>query len=229
MGRGGRGGGRSHGHSHGRHHGFGHHGFGHHHHYSSRGGGGGISFEATLDMITSNTLPPTLMNGIYTFAGNEMAFRTQSSLIPTNPLGMQIQMQPQSDFMQMGMMDQMSNQNFAQNGMLQPGVMDYNGMVQPGMMNVVPPDINAPMQQANITIVGAKTKPGNQCCIVCTLVSGAFCIFPLCFMCCAWWKNIAFPMYELSVEAYREIAQFILRNPTLNNLNLSVADNAFNA
>lgn len=219
MARGGRGGGHG-----GRSHGFGHHhhGFGgiHHHHHSfgrSRGGGGGISLEATLDMITANTTPAILMNGIYSFAGSEMAFRSQSTAIITP-----VQMMPMVPMAgtEMGVMsDQASMGSYGQSPMLP-------NMIGVGM---VPPNPNAPMQQANLTIVGAKTKAGSQCCIISTIMAGACCIFPLCFMCCAWWKQIAYPLYELSADAYRAIGEFVQKNPTLNNLNLSVADNAFNA
>ena len=44
-----------------------------------------------------------------------------------------------------------------------------------------------------------------------------------------WWKEIVYPMYELSPQAYRDVGSFIERNPSANNLNLTVVDNAFNA
>lgn len=86
-----------------------------------------------------------------------------------------------------------------------------------------------PLQQANISIAGIKTKGTNQCCIVSTIAIGGWCIVPLFFMCCDWWKKIVHPTYEISVETYNDIGRFISKNSTMNNLTLRVADNAFNA
>jgi hypothetical protein len=86
-----------------------------------------------------------------------------------------------------------------------------------------------PMEQADITIVGSKTKDGDYSCLIYTMISGAFCIFPLCFMYCMWWKKIVSAMYELTPETYWDIGVFLERNPTVTNLNLTVADNAFDA
>ena len=49
--------------------------------------------------------------------------------------------------------------------------------------------------QANITIVGNKTSSRNSCCFCATYCLGSFLIFPLCFMCCMWWKKIVYPRY----------------------------------
>ncbi len=46
-----------------------------------RGGGAknmGAVFEASVDAMVSYPVPPTLINGIYTFVGNEMSFRAQT-------------------------------------------------------------------------------------------------------------------------------------------------------
>lgn len=101
--------------------------------------------------------------------------------------------------------------------------------MQQNMMNMMAPNASAPIQQANITLAGTKTKTGNVCCLVTTFFLGGCLIIPLTFMCCMWWKKIVNPFYELTIEAYRDIGQFIERNPTINNLNLVVVDNAFNA
>lgn len=100
-----------------------------------------------------------------------------------------------------------------------------------GMMGMMPlnPTGPLPMQQADITIVGNKTKPGNVGCIFSTIMAGACCCFPFCFMCCMWWKKIVAAMYELTPEAYRDIGAFLDKNQTITNLNLTVADNGFNA
>lgn len=86
--------------------------------------------------------------------------------------------------------------------------------------------MQAPVQQANITLVGNKTKSSNICCFMMTFMF--FClIFPLFFMCCEWWKKIVSPIYELTAQAYQSIGDFLRVNPTVTNLNLTVVDNAF--
>lgn len=140
-----------------------------------------------------------------------MSFRTHVNTVPveTPP---DIHLDAYGGMMQPGMM--------MQAGMMQPGM----GMMDPSMMQMnimqqqtnqslmygIPMQANigqvggynrggAFIQQANITIAGPKTKPANTCCMVSTLVCGTCCIFPLCFMCCAWWKKIVYARYELSV------------------------------
>jgi hypothetical protein len=51
------------------------------------------------------------------------------------------------------------------------------------------------IQQANIVLVGSKTKAGNSICFCITMVLGALLIFPLILMCFDWWRKITFPMY----------------------------------
>lgn len=82
------------------------------------------------------------------------------------------------------------------------------------------------LSQLNITAVGAKTRAGNTCCLVLTMIFGCL-IFPLCFMCCAWWKKIVYPIYEINIEFYRSIGRFLRQNPQCNNITLTVADSGF--
>jgi len=86
-----------------------------------------------------------------------------------------------------------------------------------------------PVTQANLTIIGSKTATTNTCCAISTLISGMCCIFPLCFMCCGWWKKIVNAKYEINTETYRSLSR-ILNNPMspVTNLNLTIVDNAFN-
>lgn len=131
--------------------------------------------------------------------------------------------QPQSIELQAMMMQQ---QSMMQAQMLQPQMMmDGNMMGVPQIPQVPITDI----QQANITLVGNKTKPGDMCCFMITIMFASCLIFPLCFMCCTWWKKIVYPMYELTAQAYNSLGNFLLRHPTINNLNLTVVDNGFNA
>lgn len=175
-----------------------------------------------MDTLHNTQTPPTLINGVYTFAGSEMAFRThaempaQPSQISMMPMMMQMQMMP---MMVPAPVDQMQMQ-------MMPG------SETTGFPNVPPvaPEVNmqAPIQQANITLVGNKTKSSNIGCFILTFMF--FClIFPLCFMCCEWWKKMVSPLYELTAQAYQSIGDFLRANPTVTNLNLTVVDNAFSA
>lgn len=75
---------------------------------------------------------------------------------------------------------------------MMPGMMGAQMM---GMIPQVPTTGPQQMQQANITVIGSKTKTGSTCCVIATMMTGAFCILPLCFMCCMWWKKIASALY----------------------------------
>ena len=59
--------------------------------------------------------------------------------------------------------------------------------------------LGAAIQQIQITLIGSKTKAANVCCIISTMVAGAFCILPLICLCIPWWKKTVSPVYELSV------------------------------
>jgi hypothetical protein len=151
-----------------------------------------------------------------------MSFKAQAgnSLIVIPP---QQQYMPQVNLMQQNMM---APPNMMQE-MLLPNNPMMPGMPMPGMIATGGNEMS--IQQGNITLVGNKTKPSNMCCFLMTILCGSFFIFPLCFMCCMWWKKIAYPTYELSIDAYHTLANFISRAPNMNNLNLTVVDNAFNA
>jgi hypothetical protein len=156
-----------------------------------------------------------------------MSFRAQSTANPPQPMQdiMQQNLMMQNMMMQQNTVMQ-TDQNINGYNTMMPGMM---GAQMIGMMPSIPTIDSQQMQQANITVIGSKTKPFNACCMISTLITGAFCILPLCFMCCMWWKKIAYAMYELTPEAYRDIGVFLERNPTVTNLNLTVADNSFNA
>lgn len=156
-----------------------------------------------------------------------MSFKAQSaSDPPENPLQVLAQSGAlmQNIMMQQNLNMVPTNQNLVENSVMP--VMEGQGM-----MGMMPQNPTGPpqMQQADITIVGNKTKPGNSACIFSTLMAGLCCCFPFCFMCCTWWKKMVAALYELTPEAYRDIGVFLDRNQTVTNLNLTVADNAFNA
>lgn len=68
-----------------------------------------------------------------------------------------------------------------------------------------------PIAEANITVVGNKTENGNQCCLISTIFLGGCLIFPLFFMCCSWWKKIVSCKYDLNIEFYRLLGDFLRR------------------
>lgn len=82
MAKGGHSGGHSHGHSHsfghnhsfGRSNGIGNRGFGYSNssfsHHRSSGRHSGPSLETVMDDLHNNQIPPTLINGVYTFGGS---------------------------------------------------------------------------------------------------------------------------------------------------------------
>lgn len=83
--------------------------------------------------------------------------------------------------------------------------------------------------EAYIAVAGAKTSPGDLCCAILTIMLGVFCIFPLCFMCCMWWKKMVSPLYTLAPEFYRAVGTFLSRERQCKMLNLTVYDNNFSA
>ncbi len=100
-----------------------------HSHSHSRGGGGGggntnagAIFEASIDNMVNHPAPPTLVNGIYTFVGNEMSFRAQAE----GGIGAALQpMQP------------MQQINLSQQDLL-PGMMPPPNMMQDAFMGGMP-------------------------------------------------------------------------------------------
>ena len=119
-----------------------------------------------------------------------MSFRVQAENGITAP-----QYMPQVNLMQQNMMAQ---PNMMQEMLLQDApMMPMMPMMPMGMpvASMMAPQANMNMQQANITLVGSKTKASNNCCYIFTIICGSFIIFPLCFMCCMWWKKIVYPTY----------------------------------
>lgn len=119
---------------------------------------------------------------------NQMAMQNNPMNMPMqdNPMNM-----PMGNQMNMPMMNQMNtpmpNTNPLGQMMSQPQIM----MVP----QVVPQSNN--VTEVHITVVGNKTVASDLCCFVLTIVLGSFCLFPLLFMCCAWWKKIIYPKYDL--------------------------------
>lgn len=83
-------------------------------------------------------------------------------------------------------------------------------------------------REATINCMGNQIKEVNTCCIVCTGIWGGILIFPICFMCCNWWKKIAMPAFEIPISTYQAL-QNLICNTNLQTITLSVCDNKFDA
>jgi hypothetical protein len=66
----------------------------------------------------------------------------------------------------------------------------------------------------------------NTCSLTCTVIWGSILIFPLCFMCCNWWKKCTYPAWNISPGVYMALGR-ILRAPNLRNITISVVDSNF--
>ena len=64
-------------------------------------------------------------------------------------------------------------------------------MTQVNMMNMVPQHTNMSFQQANITIISPKIKAGDKCCVIATMLTVAFCVFPFFWLHVVEGKNIS--------------------------------------
>ena len=204
----------------------------------------GRTFEVSVDALTPFTFPSTLVNGVYTFIGNEKHFKTQAdnnfvpgrqALPPPNmgqlnltPLNYMQGMAPQPSMM-MPVMPLPTPTILDQGTMLQQGLLSPQPMMPLQDMMMMPQMTAGGVHTGNITLRGLKTKSAHSCCFTLTLMLGIFLILPLFFMCCEWWKKIQYPLYELTIEAYRDLANFIAKHPTLVSLEIITYDNALNS
>lgn len=84
----------------------------------------------------------------------------------------------------------------------------------------------AQTRDVNANLSGQMIKEFDMCCMVCTIIWGSFFIFPLCFMCCDWWKKAVYPAYDIPLSTYQSLGN-LLRSPAVANLSLTVMDNRF--
>jgi len=202
----------------------------------------GRNFEASVDVLQPINLPSTLVNGVYTFIGTEPHFKTQAdnnfepmrqAMPPPNmpqmnltPLNYMQGLAPQPSMM-MPMMPPPTPTILDQEMMLQQGLLSPQPMMP--LQEMMPPMYGGGVQAANIRLNGAKTKSACSGCFFWTLFFGIFLIFPLFCMLCEWWKKCNYPIYELTIEAYRNLASFIAKHPTLVSLEITTYDNALNS
>jgi hypothetical protein len=85
-----------------------------------------------------------------------------------------------------------------------------------------------PVTQATIMVTGTQIKEMNVGCLTCTIIAGSFCIFPLCFMCCNWWKKMVNPAFDVPVRTYQSL-QTLINCSELKSITLVVTDNLFGA
>ena len=64
--------------------------------------------------------------------------------------------------------------------------------------------------------------------MICTTVWGGFLIFPMCFMCCDWWKKMVYPAYEVPESTYYSL-QNLFSLPAIQSVTLRVVDNRLDA
>ena len=106
----------------------------------------------------------------------------------------------------------------------------YNGspiQFQTRMQELTDADLHS-LKDANISLQGIQETEAGACCLICTLIWGSILIFPLCFMCCDWWKNIVNPSFNVPVQSYSALGS-LLRSANITHLNLVVVDNYFDA
>ena len=146
------------------------------------------------------------------------------------PVQMEMQNQPQQFPNQDGFNNVTTDPNNPMNnvGMAMGMNFDVNMMVQPNQFQPTWTVSNG-VTHLNLTTVGQKTQQRNACVQFLTCFFGIFFIFPLFFTCCMWWKKIVYPKYEVNEEFYRAFVRFCRRSNFCTTINLTVADNAFNA
>jgi hypothetical protein len=71
-----------------------------------------------------------------------------------------------------------------------------------GRSDLIPFDQAQTVTQINLTIAGQKVQAKGTACQTATICLGYFFIFPLCFMCCEWYKNIVHPKYTIDIRTY---------------------------
>jgi hypothetical protein len=81
---------------------------------------------------------------------------------------------------------------------------------------------------ANITVTGTQIQTMNTFSFICTLLLGSILIFPLCFMCCDWWRRCTLDAHDVAPAVYASMAR-IFRSPNVRNVSLTVVDNTFNS
>ena len=61
------------------------------------------------------------------------------------------------------------------------------------------------IKDVNLTLLGNQITSFGTCCFICTIIWGSIVIFPLCFMCCNWWKKMVYPTTIVPISSYAAI------------------------
>lgn len=56
---------------------------------------------------------------------------------------------------------------------------------------------------------------------------GSIVLFPFAFMLCKWWDRKVYPAYEIPIESYQSLGEYLLEGKQLKNIVISIADNNF--
>ena len=86
------------------------------------------------------------------------------------------------------------------------------------------PEETTNIKEISLTIYGNKVQSFSNACLCCTITVGACFIFPLCFMCCHWWKSLAYPKYLIDYSVYEGVAN-MLSQSSATHLKLTIYDN----
>lgn len=110
------------------------------------------------------------------------------------------------------------------------GVFMYRGNpigLQTRIDSMTPEEMSS-IREATIMCTGTEIKTMNLCCFLFTVLCGGFLIFPLCFMCCDWWKKMVYPAHDIPIVAYQSLGRLI-SSPYLMNITINVVDSRFGA
>jgi hypothetical protein len=135
---------------------------------------------------------------------------------PMNGQATMIQMNAMMGGMGMGM------------GMMNPSVFMFSGnslSLQSRLDSLTDADCER-FIDANVTTSGVEVQAMSMMSLMCTMIWGSLLIFPLCFMCCSWWKRCTYPAFTISAGVYMSLGR-LFRAPNLKNITINVVDNNF--
>lgn len=93
-------------------------------------------------------------------------------------------------------------------------------------VEAMPEDELNQIVDANLTITGMEIKPYSCWGYICTIIWGSILIFPIFFICCAWWQRCVYPAYDIPYSVYESLGK-LFRGGSLRNVTLNITDNTF--
>jgi hypothetical protein len=82
--------------------------------------------------------------------------------------------------------------------------------------------------EVSLFVRGAEVSAFSLSCFLCTLFWGALLLFPLCCLCCNWWKKCVFPLYEVPSSLYLNLRR-LLTGIHIRKASLVVLDNGLDS